>query len=464
MACCGYLGDIPPVITSNTMVGFTAGSGTGRQGVHRPFRAIGMFKNRIGQNLKVHRLVTQSANASLHDGHQTDRLVKHGQISQHVVADILDRGAAGFHHLILGLYIAADRARKVIGRIRIISVQNVRLIGKQALQPCQGRGHLLIRMCADLDNLLRLLAARRTAVMDHALFHTGRCKHFLNLILMSLTRQDLGILFPAVLAGIQHASVGIAGCGSFSFLVAMSRCGHEIRTNPLAAHRANRLITALFGTGGRCPYGIHEGMSSADMGTVKHKFVVSAHGHTRSITDPALLDIALLWCDLGSDDLAAVRQPHLGKQRCAVLSVEAHGIDGQTGLQNRICIQILGRGGGNAVSHTVTVQIPSDQHLGILLSFFDLQFRLTNDLRGQIDLIAVKLSVFIIEIGNDPFIAVDYTVTVVPGRVVCIPAQIHFQSVHVDRHAGKIGKRLALHGHSLVEDHGFQRHGNRTAP
>ena len=349
------------------------------------------------------------------------------------------------------LNVAAIHTSEIICSVILISIEDLGHQRKQILHPFMGNDSFLVRMLADRDRFRDLRTACRATAIDGSLFGTGCGYGLFYAEIMSLTRQDLGIPITAACARIQNAAVRKASGRCDLGAVGVSRCRDEIGSDPLTAHRANSLVAALLGARGSAPYRIRIHMLTTNMLTLQNKRMVTAHGHSIGITAPTAHCISLLFCNLGRNDFAAVRQAHLSKQCCTILGIEAHGVGSRASLKDGICVQIKRRGSGNAIGNAVTVQIPADQHLGILLSLFGDQFGLTDDLRGQEDLITEKIAVFIIKVCNDPFIAVHDSVVIVPERIVCIPAQIGFKPLHVNCDTLDTTKCMVLHGDALLE-------------
>ena len=500
MACCGDLGNVDLFIASYASKRLTAGNRTHRFRINVPFaaiivsecgnrrdiflrsapRAVHRFATRFrtggthvyrpsgtvimltlcsGQYLHFQQLLTQGTNASLHLGCQTGCRVDHSPSTESMATNVIDRRTVRLSYFIFVLNITTIHTSKIICSVILISIEDLGHQLKQTLHPFFGYNGFLVRMIADGNRFRSLRTARCATAIDRS-GHCTRCGYGLfHTEIMSLTRQNFGIPVTAAYARIENASIFKASRRRGLRAVSVSCCRDEISSNPFTANRANSLVATLLGTGGRSPDCIRKGMLAANMLAVQYKGMILAHCHPLGITDPTVHQVSLLFCNLGSNDRASVRQTELCKQGGSIFGIKPHGIGGQTDFKYGIGMQINCRGGGHAVGNTVTVKIPSNQYLGILCSLFGHQFGLTDDLRGQEEFITEKISVFIIKFRNNPFVAVHNSVVVVPERIDCIPAQIGCQSVDVYGYTPNAIKRIQLHGYGIHQNDIFQGYG-----
>ena len=339
--------------------------------------------------------------------------------------------------------------------VTLVTEEHVQDLLNEDLQPPLGGRLLLVVMrrhgCLFNHTVTAMLAYKQDLAMLRA---SGALGHIANVI-MAMCRNDLAILMTAYGTSVANLAIlGASGSGLGGGIV-MANSLNLIGGVPLAADQTDMLIVTPLGAGGIYPNGCSIVVSITVMNAIQYECMVSTDRHAFGVTRPTVGGIPLLFLNCRSNDLSTVRQNHFGDQGLSVRIKEADGVLAGAGLNNGFCHDVHGRSGWNGVGHTVAVDIPTNQHLRFLEPLGKLQIRLTDDLRGRENLAAHEVSVLIVEIRRDPFVAVNHLVAVVPTGVVFIPADIFFVGFDIDGDAGDAVEGASIHTNIFSENDGF---------
>ncbi len=392
-------------VTAVTRMGGVAAFGARGRGYNR---GINMNTGGRGRFTILHRLVALGANPPFHFGGCTGGRGDNRPIAKRMLAGTHGRSRCGINHadLARGCNVPTVGTLDIVRLPVVIAEENVQNQSNKPLYKVLVRINLYIVMlgCGDflnhrmttranvshlarrgtgcgfghrggvfmpccLKNLVLGVAARAITVPRAVrgtggvhIFHpfaAGMPFGFDNVILIGMTAST----------GVQVVAVLFASRRNRNGAVRVPQRIGIVRAVPLAANGAGVLIIAPFGAGGVHPHRRAVGVSVTIMRPLGNKASVTGDGHALGKALPAAKGVAELFGRGGRNDCCAVIL-RLGGNDGAVTLHKRNGILLCHLFNKKLCRDVHRRGCRERVRHAVSVQIPTLEHIVVVLTFF----------------------------------------------------------------------------------------------